>query len=69
MEWALFEVKRGYFLDARHLFKQGAAIEPPHPPLLTAWAQFEDSVGQHQEAKRIQAQADACEIKVVYRKL
>ena len=69
MEWALLEVRKDNILEARALFARGAAIEPPHPPLLTAWAQFEAGEGHHQEARRIQASADACETSVVYRKL
>lgn len=69
MEWALFEVKRDNDTMARQLFRQGATIEPAHPPLLTAWAHFEHAQGQYQEASRIQALADACETQVVYRQL
>ena len=69
MEWAMFEAKRGNRLKAQQLFKQGARIEPAHPPLLTAWAQFEHGQGQHQESRRIQALADACDTQVVYRRL
>ena len=69
MEWALFETKKGDASQARRLFQQGAIIDPPHPPLLTAWAQFEASQGQQQEAIRIRAIADACDTSVVYRRL
>ena len=69
MEWALFEVKRGNYSKTRSLFKHGAGVEPAHPPLLTAWAQFEQSQGQHEESMRIQALADACDTKTVYRRI
>lgn len=69
MEWALLETKKGNASQARRLFQQGANIEPPHPPLLTAWAEFEASQGQQHEGIRIQAIADACETSVVYRRL
>ena len=69
MEWALFEAKKGNDQQARELFQQGAALEPLHPPLLTAWAQFEGIQGHQQEALRIQALADACNTNVVYRSL
>ena len=69
MEWALFEVKRGKYSKARTLFKQGAGVEPVRPPLLTAWAQFEHSQGQHEASMRIQALADACDTKIVYRRI
>ena len=69
MEWALFEAKRGNSVKARDLFRQGASVDPPHPPLLAAWAQFEDHQGQHHEALRIQALADACDTKVVFRRI
>lgn len=65
----MFEAKRGNCLKAQQLFKQGARIEPAHPLLLTAWAQFEHSQGQHQESRRIQGLADACDTQVVYRRL
>lgn len=69
MEWALFEAKKGNDTKARQLFQQGADIDPPHPPLLAAWAQFEANQGQQHEADRIQALADACDTSVVYRRL
>lgn len=69
MESAMFEAKRGSESRARQLFKHGAKIEPAHPPLLAAWAQFEHEQGQHQESRRIQALADACDTQVVYRRL
>lgn len=59
MEWAVFEAKAGKTAKARQLFLEGSKMEPQHPPLLAAWAAFEASQQQWEEANRIQILADA----------
>lgn len=59
MEWAVFESKVGRYDKARQLFQEGSKMEPLHPPLLAAWAAFEASQQDWEEAKRIQTLADA----------
>ena len=59
MEWAIFEGGLGDVAKARELFGRGAAVTPPHLPLLAAWAHFEAGQGCTEEAARIQAKADA----------
>ena len=58
MEWAVFEAKVGRPAMARQLFEEGSKLEPLHPPLLAAWAAFEASQQQWDEASRIQELAD-----------
>ena len=64
MEWALFEAKHGDPPKARELFQKGYATGRVHPPLLLAWAHFEEGQGRSAEAARIQALADASDFKV-----
>ncbi len=46
MEWALLEAEEGNDQIARELFTQGAAAGQQHPPLLAAWADFEQQRGR-----------------------
>ena len=63
MEWAVFEAKVGRPAKARQLFEEGSKLDPAHPPLLAAWAAFEASQKDFEEASRIQVLADADSIK------
>lgn len=46
MEWALLEAEEGNDDMAREIFSQGAAAGQQHPPLLAAWATFEEQRGR-----------------------
>lgn len=45
MERALLEAAAKEMRTARQLFERGAALLPPHVPLLQAWAVFEAKYG------------------------
>ena len=64
MDWAIFETKQGNIQKARDLFQKGYDTGREHPPLLIAWAHFEREQGRWEEADRLQALADACDVNV-----
>lgn len=62
MESALLEASVGVPERARELFARGAAIVPPHSPLLAAAAAFEAKQGNDEAAAAWRARAEAAEL-------
>lgn len=57
LERALFEAEQGNRTLARSLFEKGCkGQKAPHAPLLQAWAQFEERVGNTEKAERLYSQ-------------
>ena len=59
MEAAMMELQRGNVGAARKQFAAGAACDPPHHPLLEAWAALEREQGNAGKAAELTARANA----------
>ena len=59
MEGAMMELQRGDVWAAREKFAAGAACDPPHHPLLEAWAALEREQGNAGRAAELTARANA----------